>query len=103
MMRYLGGLSGDGMLSCNGHDVARASYAFDGYYKKPMGVTCSGEIRATATALKTVIGRKDVQLLTDDGRLLNLKFSDRKLSRAGNSAHVDVTGQLPDPALRWPH
>jgi len=33
-MRYLGGLSGSGVLKCNGEEIARASYDFDGFFKK---------------------------------------------------------------------
>jgi hypothetical protein len=94
-MRYLGNISGDGMLKCNGKEVARASYDFEEFFKEPAGVTSCGEIRLSATILKTVFGHKDVQLLTDTGRLFNLRFSEKKLPQAGDVAHVDVTGELP--------
>ena len=102
-MRYLGGISGSGMLKCNGEAIARASYDFDGFFQKPVGITSSGEIRLAAAALESVFGRTDVQLLTDDGRLLNLRFSEKELRTASDVAHVDVTGELPTTPQKWRH
>jgi hypothetical protein len=102
-MRYLGAISGNGMLRCNGQEIARASYDFEGFFGKPVGVTSSGEIRVAAAALKSVFGRKDVQLLTDDGRLLDLRFSEKALLPASDAAHVDVTGDLPAHPENWRH
>jgi hypothetical protein len=101
MMRYLGGMSGSGVLKCSGEEVARASYDFDGFFKKSVGVTSCGEIRLAATALKGVFGRKDVQLLTDDGRLLDLMFSEKELLPSSDVAHVDGTGDLPTTPQLW--
>jgi hypothetical protein len=64
-------------------------------------VTSCGEIRLAATALKGVFGRTDVQLLTDDGRLLDLRFSEKELLRESDVAHVDVRGDLPTTAQNW--
>jgi hypothetical protein len=102
-MHYLGGISGSGMLKCDGQKVGRASYEFDGFMKKPVGVTASGDIRLSASALKAVFGREGIQLLTDDGRLLDLRFSERQLLLASDSAHVDVTGDLPTATQSWRH
>jgi hypothetical protein len=88
-MRYLGRISGSGVLKCNGEDMARASYDFD-RYARPVGVMTSGEIKLSATILRGVFGRKDVQLLTDGGELLDLSFSEKKLHPASDVAHVDV-------------
>ena len=101
-MRYLGAISGSGTLKCGGEEVARATYDFDGFFRKPVGVTGSGEIQLAPVALKRVFGRRDVQLLTDDGRLLDLRFSE-KLLAAGDVAHVDVTGDLPSETETWRH
>ncbi|MET0529840.1 MAG: hypothetical protein ABW003_16160 [Microvirga sp.] len=100
-MRYLGGISGHGELTCDGESIARASYDFDGYFETGVGVTSCGEIRLPADVLRNVFGRNRVQLLTDDGRLLNLRFSDKKLVPAINFASVDVTGQLPRTPEDW--
>ena len=100
-MQYLGKISGDGMLKCDGEEVARASYEFEGYFKRPIGVTSCGEIKAAPTALKGVFGRKGVQLLADDGRLFNLRFSEKALSSDSDIAHVDVTGELPTTPQNW--
>jgi hypothetical protein len=97
-MHYLGGISGSGVLICDGKDVARASYDFDGFLRPPTGVISSGEIRLAHNTLRDVFGRPDVQIRTDDGRLLELRFSEKKLDATAESAHVDVTGQLPSAA-----
>ncbi|QCI69438.1 hypothetical protein E8M01_26290 [Phreatobacter stygius] len=102
-MRYLGGISGSGVLKYDGKAHARASYDFDGFFKEPLGVTGSGEIQLAPSALKSVFGRNDVQLLTDDGRLLDLKFSEKELRTASDVAHVDVTGELPTAGGAWSH
>jgi hypothetical protein len=96
-MHYLGGISGSGVLKCDGEDITRATYDFDGFFHKATGVTGSGEIRLSPPALRSVFGRQRVQLFTDDGRLLNLKFSEKTLPSASDAAHVDVTGDLPNP------
>lgn len=93
-MRYLGGMSGDGKLKCKGVDIANASYDFEFYSRKAGDVTGSGEIKLAPPALQALFGRSDVQLLTEDDRLLNLKFSDKDMREPG-VAHVDVSGDLP--------
>lgn len=92
-MRYLGKISGSGVLKFNGEEIARASYDFDEFFKEPAGITRSGEIRLSATVLQDVFGHKDVQLLTDNGCLFNLKFSEKKLFPVSAVAHVDVIGE----------
>jgi hypothetical protein len=93
LLRYLGRSSGSGVLTRNGEQIARASYDFENYSKKPTGIASSGEIRLTAAALEDIFGCEGLQLLTDDGRLLDLKFSDRKLPFDSDAAHVDVIGE----------
>ena len=100
-MRYLGRISGSGQLTCKGEDVARATYDFDGFFNAPARVTSSGDIQLSATALEGIFGRRDVQLLTDDGRRLDLKFSEKSLPSASEIAHVDVTGDLPTTPQGW--
>jgi hypothetical protein len=53
-------------------------------------------------ALQDVFGRKNLRLLTDDGRCLSLRFSEKRLRSASEAAHVDVTGELP-PVSEWRH
>jgi hypothetical protein len=93
-MRYLGGISGGGVLKRDGEEITRVSYELDGFYMEPAGVTRCGEIRIDADALKGVFGRDGVQLLTDDGRLFDLSFSDKELIPAADAVHVDVTGGM---------
>jgi hypothetical protein len=93
-MRYLGSVSGNGVITCDGEELSRARYDFDGFYEKPAGITSNGEIRMPPEALNSAFAGKSVQLRTDDGQLLTLKFSDKKLAAASHAAHVDVTGKL---------
>ncbi len=100
-MHYLGGISGTGLLMCDGKEIARASYDFDGFLRPSKEVVSCGEIRLCARALKDVFGRANLQIRTDDGRLLHLKFSEKTLASAADAAHVDVTGELPTASQNW--
>jgi hypothetical protein len=94
-VRYLGGMSGSGMLTSNGKQIARATYDFDCYFNKQRGACCSGQIQSETPILKDVFGLRDIQLLTDDGRRLDITFSAKDLTATSRVAHVDVTGDLP--------
>ena len=100
-MFYLGRLAGSGTLKCDGEIIARAAYDLDGYFGKGTGVTSSGELRVSALALQKVFGRKGVQLLTDDGRLLDLGFSEKAILSGSDVAHIDITGGLPSSSEPW--
>jgi hypothetical protein len=105
-MRYIGGISGTGTLKCGGDEIGRVSYEFDGFYTEATGITRSGELRVAADALKSVFGRKDVQLFTDDGRIFDLSFSDKTLRPATDIVHVDATDDEAVPAaigIKWRH
>jgi len=101
-MHYLGGLRGAGILTCGDETVARVDYDFDGFLTKPGHVSGCGEIRMSPEVLREVFGRKDLQLLTDDARLLSLRFSEKRLRSTSDAAHVDVAGELP-PVSKWRH
>jgi hypothetical protein len=101
MMRYLGALRGGGLLSCAGEPIGRADYELDCYLIKPGEVAASGELRMTAEALNQAFGRRDLQLLTDEGRALTVRFTGKRLNAASAAAHVDVAGDLPG-AKQWP-
>lgn len=100
-MRYLGRLSGEGVVTSDGHDIGRASYDIDGFVIPPRGITGSGEIRLRSADLAHVFGHLDVHLRTDDGRLLDLRFSDKDLRGESDVAHVDVGGDLPATPASW--
>jgi hypothetical protein len=102
-MRYLGQLSGEGMVSCDGHESGRASFEFDGFGTPDHrnSIVSSGEIRLPAPALSAAFGRGRVNLLTDDGRHLILSFSEKVLHEGALGAHVDVTGDLPGTPELW--
>lgn len=94
-MDYLGGLRGTGLLLCGNASVAPAQYDFDGFLSNSGQVTSCGEIRLQASALREVFGRADLRLRTAEGRLLSVRFSEKRLSRDDGAAHVDVDGELP--------
>lgn len=100
-MRYLGNLHGLGVVTHENRDIGRASYDIDGFAIHPRGVTGSGEIRLGPSDLARVFGRRDIRLRTDDGRLLDLRFSDKRLRDDDDAAHVDVAGDLPTTAGTW--
>ena len=93
-MRYLGGLRGIGKLMHGGESLGRAAYDLDEFYTKPGLMTGTGEIRMAHGALQAVFGRKDLRLLTDDGRSLSLRFAEKRLSSSTTSAHVSVAGGI---------
>jgi hypothetical protein len=102
IMQYLGKIHGAGSLTCGGETIARAEYDLDGFLMKLGQVTGSGEIRMAPEALRDVFGRKDLHLLTDNGRRFSLRFSEKRLRSASDAAHVDITGNLPR-ASEWRH
>jgi hypothetical protein len=99
---YLGGLCGAGILTCGDRTVARVDYDFEGFLTRPGQVTGCGEVRMSPEILRKVFGRKDLQLLTDDGRTLTLRFSGKRLDPMSDAAHVDITGGLP-LVSEWHH
>ncbi len=92
-LRYLGGISGEGAVKLNGETVTPVKFDLDGYFRPSTGVTGSGEIQLPGDALKTLFGRTDLQLQTDQGLLLALRFSDSKLPQSCEFVRVEVTGQ----------
>lgn len=100
-MLYLGRIAGSGTLKCNGQTIGRAAYDFDGFFRRATGVTSSGELRASADALQQIFGRDGIQLLTDEGKLFELGFSEKTLASGCDVAHVDVTGGLPTTSEPW--
>lgn len=101
-MRYLGRLHGHGVVTRKHRDVCRAAYDIDGFAVFPRGITGSGEIRLRSADLASVFGLADVHLRTDDGRVLDLRFSDKTLREGSIAAHVDVAGDLPTATEAWP-
>ena len=100
-MRYLGKIKGVGVLR-SGDDMVGvpADYEFDGFLRKNNQVASCGEIRMSPAALRDAFDRKDLRLLTADGRLLRLSFCEKKLNELSDAAPVDVTGELPE-ASGW--
>jgi hypothetical protein len=94
-MRHLGVLRGSGTLSCGGVPLGAASYEIDGYCTKPGEVIGSGEICMTPDELANAVGRRDLELTTDDGRILALRFSGSRHDARRGAAHADIVGGLP--------
>lgn len=100
-IRYLGAITGVGVLSLEGETIARATYDFDGYSGERFGVACSGEIRFSESELACAADQRSLQLLTQDGRRLDLKLSEKQKFPANGVAHVEVTGDLPADLSDW--
>ena len=99
-MRYLGALRGSGQLLGETGPLGRVDYELDGYLVKPGEVVASGEIRMNADELNEAFGRRDLRLQTDEGRLLGVRFSGKRISPICTAAHADVRGGLPE-AKDW--
>ncbi len=95
-MRHLGVLRGSGVLECGGKSLGRAEYEFDGYLVKAGEIVASGEVHMDAAALADAYGRPDLTLRTEDGRLLSIRFSGKRLPPASAVAHADVRAGLPE-------
>jgi len=93
-MRYIGGLRGAGILMRGSDQVARATYDVDAYQTRPGEITGSGEIRTNRQALKDIFGLTGLTLVTDDGRTLKLRFTEKQLRAESVVAHVEVVGEL---------
>jgi hypothetical protein len=102
MMRFLGRLRGSGTLVCGDETIGPADYDLDGYTTRPGQVVASGELRMPAADLQRSHGRRDLRLLTFDGKVLHLRFSGKQSAPYGDAAHIDVTEGLP-PASEWRH
>lgn len=94
-IRYLGALHGRGEMTCDGRKIGRIDYEIDGYQMPQGHVSGSGEIRLPPALAPMVYGAHAVGLLTDGGRALVLRLTDKRQLQAGESIHVDVTGDLP--------
>lgn len=100
-MRYLGRITGGGVLVAGGERIGDATYDIDGFLKAKIGISGSGEIRASADAIMRVFGRRDVQIVTADGKRMDLRFSERKTAPGARVAHVEVSGALPAAVKDW--
>lgn len=94
-MRHLGVLRGSGVLRSHGAVLGDAHYEIDGYRLKPGEVVGSGEIRMIPTDLADALGRRDLELTTEDGRVLAVRFSGGARDARSGIAHADITGGLP--------
>jgi hypothetical protein len=101
-MRYLGSLSGEGVLTSGGREVGRVEYDFDGFEVRPFGVKVGGEIMAPDGLAKDVFDAVPVQLRTDDGHLFGLQLSSATKSLTHDTAHVDAIAVPPTSLEGWP-
>lgn len=95
-MRYLGVIRGDGTMASGDEELGRAHYEIEGFLIRPGEVAGSGEIRMPAEALGRVFGRRDLHLTTDDGRVISVRFSGKRLAAGSDVAHADFSGALPE-------
>ncbi len=104
-MRYLGCVSGSGVIEPSEAESAPAKFEFECYLVKAEMVASSGELTAAPDALRRLFGRSNVPFTTKDGHQLKVTLSDTKIAPTGDSAHVVVAGELPTlrgGSLHWP-
>lgn len=94
-MRHLGALRGSGTLRRGDVVLGAARYDIDCFATKPGEVVGSGEIGMAPAELANALGRHDLELATDDGRILALRFSTGRQDAASGVAHADIMGGLP--------
>jgi hypothetical protein len=99
-MHYLGVLRGSGNLACDGEPMGRVDYDIDGFRTQPGEIVGSGELRMAPADLDRAFGRANLQLTTDDGRILTVRFSGKRLDPGSEAAHADIGGALPS-AAEW--
>jgi len=99
-LRYLGVMRGSGWLACGGEPLGRVEYEIDGYLTQPGEIVGSGEIRMAPGDLDNAFGRRGLQLTTDQGRVLDVRFSGKRNDAGSGAAHADIGGDLP-PASQW--
>lgn len=93
-MEYLDSIAGHDVLQHAGVGIADDACELEGYVRRVGSIAGSVEIGLASSALQNMNDQPNLQLLTSDGHLSNIKFSDKKI-RAGNHVHVEVTGDLP--------
>ena len=94
-MRHLGVLRGSGTLSCGGIVLGAVDYEIDGFCTKPGEVVGSGEICMAPAELANAVGRRDLELTTEDGRVLAVRFSGGRHDPRMGAAHADILAGLP--------
>lgn len=95
-MKLLGKLRGNGMLASADGPIGPAAYELDGYAMRPGAVVASGELSMDAGVLRGAFDRRDLHLVTADGRKLPLRFTGKPSDRHGRIAHIDISEGLPD-------
>lgn len=94
-MRHLGVLRGNGTLRVGGVVLGSVEYEIDGFCTPPGEIVGSGEIRMAPAELANAVGRRDLELATEDGKVLALRFSGGRPDTRAGAAHADILGGLP--------
>lgn len=100
MLKFLGTWRGTGDLRQAEQSLGRADFEFDGFLSRPGEVVASGELRMPPASLAEAVGRRTLELVTDEGPVLTVRFTGKISETAGGVIHVEVGGQLPPPA-KW--
>ncbi len=99
-MQYLGVLRGAGTLACGDESMGRAEFDVDGFMTRPGEVVASGEVRMAPDDLNRAFGKMGLVLTTDDGRVISVRFSGKRVDPSDGAAHADLRGGL-TPAKEW--
>lgn len=92
-MKYLGKISGSGVLQHMGRPLARASYEIEAYQHNQGLLKASGEMSLNRVTGENLAGVSRMQLLTDDGDLLEIKRPNPERP-IGRYFDFEVTGNL---------
>lgn len=89
-------MRGSGTLASADETIGTADYELDAYVMRPGSVVASGELRVDASVPRSAFDRRGLNLVTEDGRVLPLRFTGKPSDRHGQIAHVDISEGLPD-------
>jgi hypothetical protein len=98
IVRYLGVMRGSGSLACNKEPLGCADYEIEGFLTKSGEVLGSGEIRMAPGDLDHAFGRRNLRLTTEQGQVLEIRFSGKRNDARKAEAHADIRGDLPAPS-----
>lgn len=99
IMRYLGKISGKGVLQSNGRPIADAAYEIEAYRQNHGPVRASGELTISQVLSADLGSLARMQLLTETGETLELKRPNADIP-PGRHINVEVLGNI-DDVLGW--
>jgi hypothetical protein len=93
-MRYLGKIVGHGLLKRADAPDEPIAYDLDMFFRPGAGRTASGEITASAEALRNAFNQRSFHVQLEDGSHFDLFFDETTLEEGSVVAHVASRGML---------